>query len=119
MNSAVKREPEVGEVSCRTAAAPVVPVNLIVPTLKRGKYLRRCLESIFRQTVAPSEVLVGIRADDSESRDVVKDIAVKYPVRCVEARGVGVIGSMSSCLAETREAFVGLIDDDVELASDW
>ena len=94
-------------------------VAFIVPTLKRPDFLERCLASIEAQTCSATSVLVGIRQDDESSQAVVRDFAARLPVRAVQANGVGVIGSMSSCLAETTQDFVALVDDDVELPPHW
>jgi GT2 family glycosyltransferase len=95
------------------------PVSFIVPTLRRPDFLRRCLGSIANQTSVPGEVLVGIRADDELSRAVTEEFATTLVVRAIEAKGVGVVGSMNSCLAETNGEFVGFADDDVELPPHW
>jgi len=94
------------------------PVEFLVPTLKRPDFLRQCLASIHDQTVAPMRVLVGMRRDDAASREVIAEFPHEF-VHTVEARGVGVIGSMSLCLKETSERFVALVDDDVELPPHW
>lgn len=96
-----------------------VSVAFIVPTLKRPEFLRCCLHAIQFQTVAPAAVLLGVRADDGESCAVAKEFHCRLPIRVVEARGVGVIGSMSSCLAEAQEKYIALLDDDVELPPHW
>ena len=94
-------------------------VCFIVPTLKRPDFLRRCLEAIEKQTVPPASILVGIRPDDEASHAVVMTLSQRMRVSAVEAKGVGVIGSMASCLGHATEEFVALVDDDVELPAHW
>lgn len=94
-------------------------VEFIVPTLKRPEHLTRCLASIAAQTRTPVRVLVGVRADDQISRMVVQQYENRLDVRVVEARGVGVVGSMNSCLAVSAAPFIAFLDDDVELPLDW
>lgn len=94
-------------------------VCFIVPTLKRPRFLSQCLSSLTAQTLQPRRVLVGIRPDDAESLALVERQASDLHVQAVEARGVGVVGSMSSCLEATKEEFVALVDDDVELPPHW
>jgi GT2 family glycosyltransferase len=96
-----------------------VSVSLIVPTLFRPAYLSRCLSALANQTVPPDEVLVGVRADDRESGAMVKQFARRLPVYCITAKGVGVVGSMNSCLEAARGRLVGFLDDDVELPAWW
>jgi GT2 family glycosyltransferase len=91
-------------------------ITFVVPTLRRNEHLCRCLNAIGEQTHAAHEVLVGIRADDQESRAVVQEFADHLPVKEVEAVGVGVVGSMTSCVAAATGEFIGLLDDDVSAA---
>jgi glycosyltransferase involved in cell wall biosynthesis len=74
---------------------------------------------LVHQTHKPAEVLVGIRGDDHSNDEVLKAFAGKTPVRSVEAKGVGVVGSMNSCLREASGDYIALLDDDVELPPNW
>ena len=106
--------------SQRVEAKLHVQVALIVPTLRRPDFLYRCLRSLESQRTSHSiEVLVGIRWDDDVSRPVIKEFSDALRIRQVEAKGVGVVGAMNSCLAQAQAEFVGFVDDDVELPPDW
>jgi GT2 family glycosyltransferase len=94
-------------------------VSLIIPTLRRPEHLARCLGSLVGQTLKPAEVLVGIRADDSSNDEVIQGFQDRLPVRKVEAKGVGVVGSMNSCLREASGDYIALLDDDIELPPIW
>lgn len=92
---------------------------MIVPTLRRPGFLHRCLSSIALQKTIPDEILVGIRADDELSPPVLRTFSEKLLIKPVEAKGVGVVGSMNSCLTEATGHFIALVDDDVELPPHW
>jgi len=94
-------------------------IDVIIPTLKRPDDLRRCLQALGRQDAHINHIFVGIRADDDASRSLLHEFEDKLPVRAVEARGVGVVGSMNSCLAECRSEWIALLDDDVEIPPHW
>jgi glycosyltransferase involved in cell wall biosynthesis/GT2 family glycosyltransferase len=94
-------------------------VSLIIPTLRRPEHLARCLASLVPQTKPANEILVGIRADDHSNDEVLRTYRDRLPVRAVEAKGVGVVGSMNSCLREASGDYVGLLDDDIELPPNW
>lgn len=94
-------------------------IDIIIPTLKRPDHLRRSLEALQKQSVTPGQIFVGVRADDDLTPSVITEFAAMLPVRAVEARGVGVVGSMNSCLAECRGGFIALLDDDVEIPPHW
>ena len=93
--------------------------SLIVPTLRRPEFLARCLGSLALQNSRPAEVLVGIRADDDLSPAVLARFGDRLNVKHVEAKGVGVVGSMNSCLSQAKGFWIGFVDDDVELPPDW
>ena len=56
--------------------------------------------SLFPQTKPANEILVGIRADDHSNDEALKKYRERLAVRSVEAKGVGVVGSMNSCYAK-------------------
>ena len=94
-------------------------IDVIIPTLKRPVHLRRCLEALKNQETAADQIFVGVRTDDDISRDLICEFESVLPVRAVEAKGVGVVGSMNSCLAESDAAWVALVDDDVVIPPHW
>jgi GT2 family glycosyltransferase len=94
-------------------------ISLIVPTRRRPGFLYRCLRSIAAQTSRPTEVLVGIRADDYLSRPILPTLCATLNIKAIEAKGVGVVGSLNSCLEEAIGHLIGFLDDDVELPPNW
>jgi len=94
-------------------------IDVIIPTLKRPDHLRRCLEAVLAQGIRVDQVLVGVRADDEASRELIREFESRLPVRFIEAMGVGVVGSMNSCLAESIANRIALIDDDVVIPQRW
>jgi GT2 family glycosyltransferase len=94
-------------------------ITFIIPTLRRSEHLRRCLKAVGNQALAAHEILVGIKPDDEESRLVISEFAGKLPVKEVRAEGVGVVGSMNSCLMAATGSHVALLDDDVEIPTNW
>ncbi len=94
-------------------------IDIIIPTLKRPDHLRRCLEALKKQDLAPTDIWVGVRTDDDLSRELLREYEHVLPVHEVEAGGVGVVGSMNSCLEECRHEWIALLDDDVEIPAHW
>lgn len=94
-------------------------IDIIIPTLKRPDHLRRCLAALKKQTLHADQILIGVRADDDLTPVVIREFDSVLPVRAVEARGVGVVGSMNSCLAACHAPFIALLDDDVEIPAHW
>lgn len=94
-------------------------IDIIIPTLKRPDHLRRCLDALKLQDRAPDQIFVGVRADDDLTPAVIREYESVLPVHAVEARGVGVVGSMNSCLKECHADYIALLDDDVEIPAHW
>ncbi|EMI42504.1 glycosyltransferase family 2 protein [Rhodopirellula sp. SWK7] len=94
-------------------------VDFIIPTLKRPDHLNRCLSALAGQAILPSQVYVGIRADDPKSHDVLDRFKDDLAITAVVAVGVGVVGSMNSCLRYCQSEFIAFMDDDVELPGHW
>lgn len=94
-------------------------IDIIIPTLKRPDHLRRCLEALKKQTTPADQILVGVRSDDTLTPEVIREFDSVLPVRAVEVCGVGVVGSMNSCLAKCEDTWIVLLDDDVEIPPHW
>ncbi|MBE2286294.1 MAG: glycosyltransferase [Prosthecobacter sp.] len=94
-------------------------IDIIIPTLKRPDDLRRCLQAVKAQDLPATNIWIGVRADDDLTPVVIAEFASSLPVNAVEARGVGVVGSMNSCLAQCRADHIALLDDDVEIPPHW
>ncbi len=94
-------------------------IDFVVPTLRRPDHLRRCLDGIKSQAIPTKSVFVGTRLDDKESHDVVADYSTSLPVVAVDVEGVGVVGSMNSCIERCTSTFIALLDDDVEIPDTW
>lgn len=95
------------------------PIDFIVPTLKRPEHLERCLVAISRLDNCRPRALVGVRSDDLLSREVIDRLDGVLDIEPTEARGVGVVGSMNSCLRACEADCIALVDDDVELPPNW
>jgi len=104
------------------ANLPHGPISAILATLGRPEVLRICLESLSKQTVRVSEVLVIHCGDDAETMAVTKDphwnevgLDVRYfhyPERnCAQQRNFGVERAKYDNLL--------LIDDDEEVDPNW
>ncbi len=98
-------------------------VSVIVPSWRRIRSLERCLRAIGAQSRLPDEVVVGVRADDAETRVAVDALASGFPVpvRCGLAREPGVIAAMNAALLASRAdaTIIAITDDDTEPRADW
>ena len=97
-------------------------ISAIIPTVGRPELLRICLESLVRQTVRVSEVVVVHCGDDNETLNVTNDprwtesgLEVRYfhyPERnCAQQRNFAIERAKYDNLL--------LIDDDIEVEPEW
>ncbi len=54
-----------------------LPVSIIIPTLNEEKYLPRLLESIEKQTMQPSEIIVADAFSTDKTREIAKNLKCK------------------------------------------
>lgn len=106
-------------------------IAIVIPTFNSARTLRRCLESIRRQTLLPSEVIV---VDDERTSDHTRDIAESFRCRLIvssagmaESRNIGIetstppiLFSVDSDMVLSRDLLDELLrafDDGVEAVS--
>jgi len=84
-------------------------LTVVIPTKNEEEYLPRLLESITKQTLVPTEVIVA----DAQSSDRTREIARAYGVTVVEG---GMISAGRNTGAKSAKTdFVLFLDADVEL----
>ena len=90
------------------SAGPTVTV--LVPTYDRSTYLAECLDSLLRQTLPPSQVLVI----DDGSTDATRDVLSRYTGRVEVCRSpqLGKGGALNIGLARATGAYTWVFDDD-------
>jgi cellulose synthase/poly-beta-1,6-N-acetylglucosamine synthase-like glycosyltransferase len=99
----------------------VPTISVLVPSWRRPDALERCLRALAAQSVAPLEIVVGLRDDDTESVrriDGLRD-SLGVTLRSVTTRAPGVVASMNTALAACGGDIVALTDDDTEPHRDW
>lgn len=96
-------------------------VSVIVINRNREKLLRRCLESLFRQTFTDFEIVVVDNGSTDGSRDAVRGVVTPCcPLRLVELEGNR--GFAAGCNAGIREAqgeLIALLNNDAEAEPGW
>jgi GT2 family glycosyltransferase len=112
-NSAEKQSVQIGHLA--------MAVSVVVPTWRRAAWLERCLNCLIAQRVAPREVLVVGRRDDTDARDIASAIGLKAPfrLRWLEVERSGHIAPVMLGLEEASGDVVAFLDDDTEPAPGW
>jgi glycosyltransferase involved in cell wall biosynthesis len=97
-----------------------VPVAVIIPAYNAERFLDEALESIWAQTMPPSEVIVV----DDGSTDRTVEVARRHPVTLLTQRNIGPSEARNAAIRHTAQPWIALLDaDDVwepdKLAVQW
>ena len=94
-------------------------MSVIVPTYRRGKDLRRCLQGLSLQQRMPDEVLVIARPGDDETRDVLAEWTTWPELRMVEVFIAGQVAALNAGLSAATGDIIAITDDDAVPRPDW
>lgn len=94
-------------------------VSLVIPTRNRPESLKRCLESVARQTIRPNEIIVV-----NNGRIDVQDILSRYTdtgilIRQVKENIAGISRARNVGAKNTSSELIFFVDDDVILAPNY
>ena len=97
----------------------VPKVSLLVPVYNVERYLRECLESARRQTLADIEVICVNDGSTDGSRAIIEEfLNVDQRFRVIDKENSGYGASMNRGLGEARGEFVGILESDDFLDAD-
>lgn len=91
-------------------------VSIVIVTWNSGIHLRRCLETVARQTVASHELIVVDNASTDDSLDLVRDSATTL---IANDRNRGFAAAANQGIAAARAPFVQLVNPDCFLEPDY
>ena len=95
-------------------------ITTIVPTYRRPKDLKRCLEALKKQTRPADEVLVTVRDTDTETWAFLEAFEhTPLPLQTVTVKVPGVVAAMNAALDMAKGEIVAFTDDDAAPHSDW
>lgn len=88
-------------------------VSIVVPTFFSEKYLRKCLESIVKQTYPKLEVIICDGASEDGTRDIIAEFEKKYPfVHGIDKENEGVSASRNLGIDNARGEYLQFVDSD-------
>jgi GT2 family glycosyltransferase len=91
-------------------------VSVVIPTWKRSDLLRRCLESLRRQTFTDFQTVVVSNGAGSSAEELAQEFGCAL-IRLEENRGFA--AAVNAGIAAARSEYVLLLNDDVELERGW
>lgn len=91
-------------------------ISVVVPVYRTQRYLRKCLDSILRQTYPNMEIVVVNDCSPDDSAEICREYAEKYEqVKYLELeRNVGLSGARNAGMEAATGDFFGFVDSD-----DW
>ncbi len=96
--------------------------SVLVPTWQRPEHLRNCLESLAVQARKPDEILISLRAEDTEGISTAADFLSAHPelkVVQISVSEPGVIPAERALLAAAAKDVVCFLDDDARARPRW
>ena len=96
-------------------------LELLIPTFQRPALLRAALESISRAT-RPRAMTVSVSVVNNDTEPLVLEpacFAGPYPLRVLHERRRGKSAALNAGIAASSADYIGLIDDDEQIAADW
>jgi GT2 family glycosyltransferase len=93
-------------------------VAVLIATYNRPDYLRRCLDHLDRQTIAPDQIIVVDSSLDERSAEVVREHGVIVYLRNPLGRGHTATSRQMGVAAASTD-IIAFIDDDAFAEPDW
>jgi glucosyl-dolichyl phosphate glucuronosyltransferase len=96
-------------------------LDLLIPTLRRPALLRATIASVER-AARPRAMRVSVTVINNDTTPLVLEpefFAGPYPLRVLEEPRPGKSAALNAGIAASTADYIGLIDDDEEIAADW
>ena len=91
-------------------------ISVVIPTFNRGSIVFRAIDSVLRQTLLPSEIIV---VDDGSTDNTENLIAAKYPtVSYLKTENKGVSAARNLGIEEAKSEWIAFLDSDDEWLSE-
>jgi len=88
-------------------------VSVIVPVYNGEKFLRRCMESLKKQTLENMEILLIDDGSTDKTAEICAEYAARMPhVRVVCQKNQGIAAARNTGIAESRGGYIGFCDAD-------
>jgi glycosyltransferase involved in cell wall biosynthesis len=96
-------------------------LDLVIPTFRRPALVRAALASVAR-AARPRALEVSVTVVNNDLEPLVLERQLTegpYPVRVLHERRAGKSAALNAGIAASTADYIGLIDDDEEIAQDW
>ncbi len=102
-----------------------ISVSVVIPTFKRNRLLKRCIDALLVQTLEESayEIIVADDAASQETRSLVEDLSLRFPLPAIRYCAVqgnhGPAAARNTGWKAARGSIVAFTDDDCIPEADW
>lgn len=90
-------------------------IDLVIPAYNAGPFIRETLESVARQTLAPTSIIVVDDGSADKTADIVQHYAATHPeqkIKIISQANKGISGARNAGLKAATAEFVALLDAD-------
>lgn len=97
-------------------------LSVIIPTYKRSAFLQNCLISLANQLRLPDEIVIIIRPDDIESRNILNSFIANHQYLTIKVSYVdkpGVVIAENIGIENSQGDILCFIDDDATAEETW
>jgi glycosyltransferase involved in cell wall biosynthesis len=96
-----------------------VSISVIVTVLNEGESIRRLLDSLAAQTLAPDEVVIVDGGSHDGTPDIIRGYADRLPLRLLIAPGANISAGRNRAIAAARGEIIAATDAGVTLDPGW
>lgn len=101
------------------ASPAPLTLTVLIPSWKRPGSLARCLDALAAQRRLPDEVVLSVRADDHDTRELLAGREAPFPLRIATPQRPGLIAALNAGYDLASGDVVVATDDDTAPRPEW
>lgn len=90
------------------------PVSVVIPTYNRAEFLKRTIDSVLRQTLACSEIIIVNDGSTDNSLELLQAISEnsRVPLRIITTENQGVAAARNRGIITAKHEYIAFLDSD-------
>jgi glycosyltransferase involved in cell wall biosynthesis len=89
-----------------------VSIAVVIPLYDGGQYIRQAIESILRQSLAPTEIVVVDDGSTDDGPTIVEELARRHPITLLRKPNGGQSSARNFGIARAGSSLIALLDQD-------
>jgi GT2 family glycosyltransferase len=94
-------------------------ISVLIPSWRRPDSLARCIDGLEAQERRPDELVLAIRADDAETREMLAGRRPPFPLEIATPGAPGLLAALNTGFDRVTGEIVVATDDDTVAHPDW